>query len=133
MLSELGRMLDPITFHLILQTIIHSMHQINLLDSYLLVPKLPKKQKLMREVKIVHQVLPNSDLMKDWADDSATLYLVATIYYWIEKTISKLSNMKKVAVIFQVKLTALRHCINGRIYEGAQLPRREKPEKHPKM
>ena len=46
MLAELGKTLDPVTFRLILKTIIRLMHQINLPDSYLLVPKKAKKAKL---------------------------------------------------------------------------------------
>ena len=55
MLSELGRMLNPVTFQLILQMVIHPLHQINLPDTYLLVLKQqpnnprrrsPEKQKL---------------------------------------------------------------------------------------
>ena len=65
-------------------------------------PEKTKKAKLMRETKIVHRITPNPDLMKDWAEDSATLYLAATLYYWFEKVIVKSSNMKRVAGQFRV-------------------------------
>ena len=70
------------------------MHQVNLPDSHLPVPKKAKEVKLSREVKIVHQLTPDPELMKDWAEDSATLYLAGTIYYWLEKVITKTSNIK---------------------------------------
>ena len=56
--------------------------------------------------------------MMDWAEDSMTLYLAATIYYWLEKIITKTSNMKHVVCQFRVHLTALHRCIHSRIYEG---------------
>ena len=56
--------------------------------------------------------------MKDWAEGSATLYLAGTIYYWLEKVITKTSNMKCMAAKFRVHLTALQKCINSRIYKG---------------
>ena len=46
-------------------------------------------------MKIIHRITPNPELMTEWADKSATLYLAATIYYWIEKTIGHTSNMRK--------------------------------------
>ena len=125
MLAELGKSVDPVTFRLILQTVIRPVHQINLPDSYLPVPK-KVKVKLLREVKIIHQITPNPELMKDWAEDSMTLYLVATIYYWLEKIITKTSNMRWVAGHFRVHLTALCQCINGQIYEGGTAAQKQK-------
>ena len=75
MLAELGKSVDPVTFRLILQTVIRPVHQINLPDSYLTVPKKVKKVKLLRDVKIIHQITPNPELMKDWAEDSMTSLL----------------------------------------------------------
>ena len=51
-------------------------------------------------MKIICCITLNPDLMKEWADESATLYLIATIFYWVEKTIRHTSNMKKVAGMF---------------------------------
>ena len=65
-----------------------------------MVPKQQPKKKATRETKIIHCITLNPDLMKDWADKSATLYLATTIYYWIEKTIGHTSNMKKVVGMF---------------------------------
>ena len=59
MLAELGKSVDLVTFRLILQTVIQPLHQINLPNSYLPLPKKAKKVKLLREVKIIHQIAPN--------------------------------------------------------------------------
>ena len=102
MLAELGKSVDPVTCRLILQTVIQPIHHINIPDSHIPAPEKTKKAKLMREAKMVCCIAPNPDLMKDWADDSVTLYLATTLYYWFEKIIRKSSNMKQVAGQFQV-------------------------------
>ena len=66
--------------------------------------------------------------MTEWADESATLYLAATIYYWIEKMIWHTSNMRKVVNTFRVKLMALRRCINGCIYKGGTATQKRKSD-----
>ena len=91
MLAELGKSVDLV---LILQTVIWPIHHINIPDSHMPAPEKTKKAKLMREEKMVHCIAPNPNLMKDWADDSATLYLATTLYYWFEKITTKSSNMK---------------------------------------
>ena len=88
MLAKLGKLLDPVMFCLILQTVIWPLHQINLPDLYLLVLKQQPKKKAMREMNIICCITPNPNLMKEWANESATLYLTATIYYWLENTIA---------------------------------------------
>ena len=118
MLAELGKSVDLVTFRLILQMVIQPIHHINIPDSHIPAPKKTKKAKLTREEKMVCQITPNPNLMKDWADDSVTLYLAATLYYWFEKIITKCSNMKQVAGQFRVQLMGLHRCINGRIYKG---------------
>ena len=117
-LAELGKSMDPVTFRLILQTVIWSIHHINIPDSQMPAPKKTKKAKLMRETKLIHHITPNPNLMKDWVDDSVTLYLATTLYNWFEKIIMKSSNMKQVVSQFRVWLMGLCRCINGRIYEG---------------
>ena len=102
MLAELGKSVDPVTFRLILQMVIWPIHHINIPDSHMPAPKKTKKAKLTREEKMAHHITPNPDLMKDWADDSVTLYLAATLYYLFEKIITKSSNMKQVAGQFQL-------------------------------
>ena len=102
MLAELGKLVDLITFRLILQTVIWPIHHINIPDLHMPAPEKTKKVKLMRETKMVHFIAPNPNLMKDWVEDSTTLYLATTLYYWFEKIIMKSSNMKWVAGQFRV-------------------------------
>ena len=64
MLAELGKSVDPVTFRMILQTVIWLMHQINLPDSYLPVPKKVKKEKMLREAKIICWIAPNPKVMR---------------------------------------------------------------------
>ena len=77
-------------------------HHINIPDSQMAAPKKTKKAKLIRQVKMVCHIAPNPNLMKDWAEDSVTLYLATTLYYWFEKIIMKSSNMKQVVGQFRV-------------------------------
>ena len=105
MLAELGKLVDSVTFRLILQTVIWPMHQINLSDTFLAVSKKAKKAKLTREAKIVYQITPNPDEMTEWSEDSATLYLTVTIFCWVERVVTKTSNMKHVAGKFRVHLS----------------------------
>ena len=102
MLAELGKLVDPVTFRLVLQTVIWPIHHINIPDSQMAAPKKTKKAKLIRQVKMVCHIAPNPNLMKDWAEDSVTLYLATTLYYWFEKIIMKSSNMKQVVGQFRV-------------------------------
>ena len=81
MLAELGILVDLVTFRLILQTVIWPIQHINIPDLHMPAPKKTKKAKLMREEKMFCHIAPNPNLIKDWADDSVTLYLAATLYY----------------------------------------------------
>ena len=126
MLAELGKLVDLVTFRLILQTVIWPIHHINIPDSHMPALEKTKKVKLTREVKIVCHIAPNPDLMKDWVEDSMTLYLAATLYYWFEKIIVKSSNMKQVAGQFRVQLMGLCRCINGRIYKGGSAAQKQR-------
>ena len=56
--------------------------------------------------------------MKDWGKDLATLYLVATYAYYMQKMICRTSNMGTMAKKFSMKLTFLRRCINNFKYVG---------------
>ena len=96
------------------------MHQVLLpeaVKAQLTPPENPKKGK--QRVTITDNVTPNPEYMKPWSEDSASLYLVATLHYIIRKLIISSSNMKQTAKSFRVKLMGLRHCINGRKYEGS--------------
>ena len=139
MLVEVGKSVDPVTFRLILQMVIWPMHQINLPEAFLATPKKAKKMKLSREAKIVCKIAPNPDKMTQWLEDRATLYLAATIFYWMEKAVAKTSNMKHVAGKFRIHLLGLHRCINGRIYKGGTMAQKHKastadttPKKTPK-
>ena len=95
------------------------MHQVMLpeaVKTHLTPPESPKKVTQM--VAITDKVTPDPEYMKHWAEDSATLYLAATLHYIIRKTIVGSSNMKQIAMSFRVRLMGLHHCINGHKYEG---------------
>ena len=64
--------------------------------------------------------------MTEWSEDSATLYLAATIFYLMEKAVAKASNMKHMAGKFRIHLSGLHRCINGRIYEGDTMAQKRK-------
>ena len=68
--------------------------------------------------KIAWKITLDPELMKDWAEDSATSYLAATINYYVHYAFLEGSNMKDTAKMFHIKLTALHHYINGRKYTG---------------
>ena len=126
MLAEVGKSVDPVTFKVILQTVIWPMHQINLPEAFLATPKKAKKMNLSREAKIVCQIAPNPNKMTEWSEDSATLYLAATIFYLMEKAVAKNSNMKCMAEKFRIHLSGLCRCINGRIYEWGTVAQKPK-------
>ena len=99
--------------------IVKPMHQVMLLEAVktrLTPPESPKKVKQI--VAIADKVTPDPEYMKPWAEDSATLYLAATLHYVIRKMIVGSSNMKQTAKSFRVRLMGLCHCINGQKYEG---------------
>ena len=51
--------------------------------------------------------MPNPDKMTECSEDSATLYLAVTIFYWMEKAVAKTSNMKHMGRKFRVHLSGL--------------------------
>ena len=83
-------------------------------------------EKPSRDEQIIRKVLPDLKQLTQWAENSATLYLVATIHYYVRKAISRQGSMKDLTKQFQVKLTALRRCINGRKYEGGSQAARKR-------
>ena len=119
MLAEVRKSVDRVTFRLILQMVIQPMHQINLPDAFL-----AQKTKLSREAKIICWIAPNPEKMTEWSEDSATLYLAATIFYLMEKAVAKASNMKCMAGKLRIHLSGLCRCINGRIYEGGTMAKK---------
>ena len=75
-------------------------------------------EKPSRDKKIIRNISPDSGQLTQWAENSAGLYLAATIHYYVRWTICKQGNMKDLAKKFWVKLMALKKCINSRKYEG---------------
>ena len=89
-------------------------------------PKFTSPQKKpSRDEKIIRNISPDSGQLTHWAENSATLYLAATIHDYIRWAISKQGNMKDLAKEFRVKLTALKKCINGRKYKGGSQAAKE--------
>ena len=124
-LAELGQTLSLKMFLLLLQNMVQPMIQITIPEKFL--PKFPSpKEKPSRDEQIIRKILPNLTQLTQWAENSATLYLAATIHYYMRKAISRQGSMKDLAKQFQVKLTVLKRCINGRKYEGGSQAARKR-------
>ena len=116
-LAELSQTLSPKMFLLVLQSSVQPMYQLSIPEKFM--PKFTSpKKKPSRDEKIIRKILPDSGQLTQWAENSATLYLAATIHYYVRQAISKQGNMKDLAKEFHVKLMVLKKCINGRKYEG---------------
>ena len=116
-LAKLGQTLSPKMFLLILQSSVWPMYQLSIPEKFM--PKFTSpKKKPSRDEKIIRKILLDSGQLTWWAENSATLYLAATVHYYVRQAISKQGNMKDLAKEFHVKLMALKKCINGRKYEG---------------
>ena len=61
-------------------------------------PALPKK--ISHNEKIVELITLDPKLMEEWADDSATLYVAAGLYYYIRKAVMGSGNMKETSKMF---------------------------------
>ena len=119
LLGKLVTSISPKMYLTLLNATVKLMHQVMLpeaMKAQLTPPENPKKVKQM--VAITDKVTPNPEYMKPWPEDSATLYLAATLHYIIRKLIVSSSNMKQTTKVFRVKLMELRHCINGHKYKG---------------
>ena len=124
-LAELGQMLSLKMFLLVLQNLVWPMFQLTIPEKFM--PKFPSPMKKpSRDEQIIRKVLPDSKQLTQWAENSATLYLVATIHYYVRKAISRQGNMKDLTKQFWVTLTALEKCINGRKYEGGSQAARKR-------
>ena len=116
-LAELGQTLSPKMFLLILQSSVQPMYQLTIPEKFM--PKFTSQEKKpSRDEKIIRNISPDSGQPTQWAENSVTLYLAATIQYYIRWAISKQGNMKDLAKEFHVKLMVLKKCINGRKYKG---------------
>ena len=96
LLGKLATSVSLKVYLTLLNATVKLMHQVILLEAVkaqLTPPENPKKEK--QTVTIADNVTPNPEYMKPWLEDSATLYLVATLYYIIRKLIISSSNMKQ--------------------------------------
>ena len=119
LLGKLVTSLSPKLYLAVLKSTAKPLHQVMLppsVTTQLAPPEQPKKAS--KKETLVQKITLNPDQLKLWADESATLYLVATIHYILKKIIMGSSNMKATTAMFRVKLTGLRHCINGGKYVG---------------
>ena len=98
----------------ILNSTVKPLHQVTLPDT--LITKLPPPEKPKNITQT--EALVQKSALRAWAEDSATLYLVATLHYLLKKMIVGSSNMKLTAQRSRNKLTGLCCCINGRRYVG---------------
>ena len=101
LLSKLSISLNPKSFLAIVNSFMKLLHQVTLPPavSTQLAPTLPLK-KMSQNKRIVQKITPNPSLMKDWAEDSAMLYLAASLHYFIKKMVHGSSNMKEMATTF---------------------------------
>ena len=119
LLGKLVTSISPKMYLTLLNPTVKPLHQVMLLEAMkaqLTPPENPKKVKQM--VAIVDKVTPDPEYIKPWSEDSATLYLAATLHYIIRKLIITSSYMKQTTKVFRVKLMGLSHCINGHKYKG---------------
>ena len=108
LLGKLVTSVSPKMYLTLLNATVKPMHQVMLpeaVKAQLTPPENPKKGK--QRVTITDNVTPNPEYMKPWSEDSATLYLAATLHYVIRKLIISSSNMKQTAKSFRVKLMGL--------------------------
>ena len=120
LLGKLSTMVDHKTFLTIAYTMVKLLHQILLLLTVTmkLSPLTPPRHVPHNEW-IFQRILPDPAKLKDWAEDLATLYLMATLSYTVREALLGSGNMKDMAKTFCVKLTTLQHCINSHKYTGS--------------
>ena len=92
----------------VLNTTVKLLHQVTLpLSASMKLQPPPKAKKPMKNEIIVKKIVLNPEMMQEWADDSATLYIAATLHYLIKKTILRSSNMTTRAKMLRIKVTGL--------------------------
>ena len=99
-LAKLVKSLNPVSF-MVLKASAKLMHCIMLPDD--LVAKfqpIPIPWKETHNDMIVVKISPNPAELSHWGDEVATLYLAATLAYYIQRAISGTSNMKTMAKKF---------------------------------
>ena len=116
-LAELGQTLSLKMFLLVLQNSVQPMFQLSIPEKF--IPKFPSpREKPCRDKQIIRKISSDAGQLTQWAKNSATLYLAATIHYYVRNAISRQGSMKDLTKQFHVKLTSLKRCINGRKYDG---------------
>ena len=119
LLGKLSTMVDHKTFLTIANTMVKPLHQITLpLAVTMKLSPLTPPRCVPHNKWIFQRISPDLAKLKDWAEDLATLYLMATLSYTMRKALLSSGNMKDMAKTFCVKLTTLQHCINGHKYTG---------------
>ena len=119
LLGKLATSVSLKLFLAILNSTVKLLHQVTLPPEVMMKLTLPERLKHAPvKEQLAAQVTPDPDYMKPWTDESATLYLAATMYYVIRKAMGVQGNMKHTATLFRVKLMGLCHCINGWKYQG---------------
>ena len=83
-LAELSQTLSPKMFLLILQSSVWPMYQLSIPEKFMLKFTSPKK-KPSRDEKIIRNILPDSGQLTQWAENSTTQHLFATIHYYVSR------------------------------------------------
>ena len=100
-LVELAKSLDPVSFMTVLKASTKPVHCVTLPNDlaakFQPTPVPPKKT---RNNKIVEKISLNPTELAHWGDESTTLYLAATLAYFIQWAFMGTSNMKTMAKKF---------------------------------
>ena len=119
LLGKLTTLVSHKTFLTIANTTVKPLHQVTLPSPVTMKLTLPAPPKHVHHNEWIFQkISPDPAKLKDWAEDSATLYLAVTLSYTLGKALLGSRNMRDMAKTFCVKLTSFWHCINGRKYMG---------------
>ena len=101
LLAKLAKSLDPVSFMVVLKASAKLMHRIMLPDDLVAnFQPIPIPQKETHNDMIVAKISPNPAELSHWDDEAVTLYLAATLVYYIQRAILGMSNMKTMAKKF---------------------------------
>ena len=92
LLAKLAKSLNPVSFMMVLKASAKLMHCITLPDNLV--------AKFQPIPMIVVKISPKPAELSHWGDEVATLYLSATLAYYIQRAILGMSNMKTMAKKF---------------------------------
>ena len=108
LLGKLSTMVDHKTFLTIANTTVKPSHQITLpLAITMKLSPLTPPRCVPHNEQIFQKIVPDPTKLKDWAENLATLYLMATLSYTMRKALVGSGNIKDTAKTFCVKLTTL--------------------------